>query len=129
MRGVVPNASGEMVYVVDQDDIVRDSLKVLIESHGYTVRDFADNGGFLAGSEPGGACLVLGFTRYNVDADKSLRSLRAVRPDLPIILVIGQRGKFPAAGALAGAFAQLERPIDEATLIQAIVRATSSRTS
>ena len=130
MRGVVPNASGELVYVVERDEIVRDSLKALIESYGYAVRSFADNEGFLAGSEPGGsACLVLGFNRYNVDADKCLRGLKAVRPDLPVILVVGQGSKFPAAAALAGAVAQLERPVDEVTLIQAIKRAASSRTS
>lgn len=131
MRGVVPNASGPLVYVIDQDEAVRDSLKALIESNGFCVRDFSTREGFLSDTEPNaGTCLVLSFTRYGAETAKSLRALREHRPGLPIILVVGQGDISSRADARKGAFAQLERPIQEATLIHTIQsagRAADSR--
>ena len=121
MRGVVPNASGPLVYVIEQDEAVRDSLKVLIESNGYCVRDFSTREGLLLDADPCSAkCLVLSFTRYGAEAAKCLRALCEHRPGLPIILVVGQGDISSSAGTRKCTFAQLERPIKEATLIQTI---------
>lgn len=45
------------VYIVDDDQAVRDSLSLLLESKGYAVRSFASAPEFLtaAASLPGGA--------------------------------------------------------------------------
>lgn len=130
MRGVVPDASVALVYVIDQDEAVRDSLKALIESNGFCVRDFATQQRFLSSTEPGeGDCLVLGFSRCGADAIDDLRTLRRRRPDLPIIFVVGQSGASQGAVAGVDAFIQLERPIQEAILMQAIQRAVEHRPS
>jgi FixJ family two-component response regulator len=120
----VPKASEALVYVIEHDEAVRDSLKVLIESNGFRVRDFATKETFLLSTEPdAGSCLVLGFSRYGADAVKNLRSLRKHRPNLPIIFVVGQSSAFSSAATCSDAFAQLERPVQEAALVQAIQRA------
>lgn len=121
MRGVVPNASGPLVYVIDQDDAVRDSLKAVIESNGFRVQDFSTKEEFLLDTEPNaGNCLVLGFSRYGAEAIESLRALGDRRPDLPIVFVVGLGGTSSRASDRGRAFAQLPRPIQEATLIQTI---------
>ena len=98
-----------------------DSLKALIESNGFCVRDFSTKDEFLLDTEPNaGNCLILGFTRYGAETAKSLRILGEDRPGLPIILVVGQGDTFSRADTRKCAFAQLERPIHEATLIQTI---------
>ena len=48
------------VYVVDDDEAVRDSLQWLLEGSSYRVRSFASAEDFLSGFEPDGVgCLVL----------------------------------------------------------------------
>lgn len=124
MRGVVPNASEALVYVIEQDEAVRDSLKALIESNGFCVQSFATQEEFLMSTEPGAAsCVVLGFGRYGADSVRTLRTLRKHRPGLPIIFIVGQRGTASSAITCEDAFVQLERPVQEAALIQAIQRA------
>jgi FixJ family two-component response regulator len=109
------------VYVIDQDDAVRDSLTAVIESNGFRVQDFSTKEEFLLDTEPNaGNCLVLGFSRYGAEAIESLRALGDRRPDLPIVFVVGQGGTSSGASDRGRAFAQLSRPIQEATLIQTI---------
>src|SRR6185436_13065103 len=55
-------SNDQQIFLIDEDDIVRDSLKVLLESHGKQVRDYRSAAEFLA--ESGSArlgCLVLGY--------------------------------------------------------------------
>ena len=52
--------SRDTVFVIDDDEAVRDSLKLLLESHLLTVRDFASAPEFLEAVEPlPRGCLVL----------------------------------------------------------------------
>ena len=50
---VVPHAPQPTIYVVDDDDAVRDSLKILLESYQLTVRDFGSVPEFLNGLAAG----------------------------------------------------------------------------
>jgi FixJ family two-component response regulator len=118
------------VYLVDQDEVVRDSLKVLLESHGFIVCDFADASAFLrSGRHAGGGCLVLGCNRNIVVGLELTDALKRLGSAMPVIFVVGGGG--PAARAMvqaAGAFAYLERPAQEATLIK-IVREALARSA
>ncbi|MFM1787882.1 MAG: hypothetical protein RLZZ166_349, partial [Pseudomonadota bacterium] len=52
----------EMVYVLDDDEAVRDSLRWLLEGHGFRVTSFESADRFLAqfpvGQIPPRACLI-----------------------------------------------------------------------
>lgn len=110
------------IYVVDDDDAVRDSLKILLESYDLTVRDFGSVSDFLDASEPNGAaCLVLdlhlpvmgGFDVMNTLAQRGAR--------LPVIVITGRGDAQTKARALeAGAVAFLEKPVDDQSLMTAI---------
>ena len=56
-----PESNGhETVFVVDDDDAVRDSLQILLESAGLTVEAFASPLEFLKSSAPGRpGCLLI----------------------------------------------------------------------
>ena len=41
-----PN-SEPVIFVVDDDEVVRDSMKAVLEARGYQVRDFSSASGFL----------------------------------------------------------------------------------
>jgi two-component system response regulator FixJ len=99
------------IYVVDDDDAVRDSLKILLESYDLAVRDFGSVPDFLDASEPKGAgCLVLdlhlpvmgGFDVMNTLAQRGSR--------LPVIVITGRGDTQTKVRALeAGAVAFLEK--------------------
>ncbi len=117
------------IYVVDDDDAVRDSLKILLESYGLAVRDFGTVPDFLDQVEPqGAACLVLdlhlpvmgGFDVMNTLSQRGWR--------LPVIVITGRGDAQTKARALeAGAAAFLEKPIDDKSLMTAIRAALHTR--
>jgi two-component system, LuxR family, response regulator FixJ len=119
----------QQIFLIDEDDIVRDSLKVLLESHGIQVRDFRHTAEFLA--QPGisrGGCLVLGHNRLIVDGLKLMEALRRRSSMLPVIFIVGGGDAATKATAIAaGAFAYLERPIEEIALIRAIKAALARK--
>jgi FixJ family two-component response regulator len=48
------------VFVVDGDEAVRDSIKILLEVHGFKVEDFASTGEFAKGyRKPPRGCLIV----------------------------------------------------------------------
>ena len=118
------------IFLIDEDDAVRDSLKVLLESHCVQVRDFRDAAEFVAAKRaPSGHCLVLGYNRLTAETLNLVASLCQSGLDLPIVLIAGGQGETARAAALAaGAFACLERSVDEATLVRTI-KATLKRTA
>lgn len=119
---MVSEPSNQPVYLVDQDEIVRDSLKVLLESHGFVVRDFADAGAFLRTEHPpSGGCLVLGCNRNIVDGLELIDAVRKLGWDLPAVFIVGGGGSATKVMIqAAGAFAYLERPVHEAALVKSI---------
>jgi two-component system response regulator FixJ len=115
------NSAQPTIYVVDDDDAVRDSLKILLESYDLAVRDFGSVPDFLAELEPSrAACLVDlhlpvmgGFDIMNTLAQRGSR--------LPVIVITGRGDDQTKARALeAGAVAFLEKPVDDESLMTAI---------
>jgi FixJ family two-component response regulator len=117
------------IYLIERDDVVRDSLKVLLESNGYEVEDFktiaqmpCDDSYSRAG------CLVLGFHRDIAEGLALTGALNESGHALPVIFIVGRDDAAAKAAAIrAGAFAYLERPVKESTLIYTIKDALQSR--
>jgi FixJ family two-component response regulator len=127
----VPDLSDTVIFLIDEDDVVRDSLKVLIESHGMRVQDFHSAAEFLRKAElERGACLVLGFNRLIMDGLELVSTLRRRGARLPVIFTVGG-GDAAKKGAVlaAGASAYLERPVEENALIRAIKAALARQKS
>jgi two-component system response regulator FixJ len=125
----VPAPNDQQIYLIDEDDVVRDSLKVLLESHGMLVRDFRNAAAFM--SEAGGAragCLVLGYHRAIADGLDLVATLRRRGMTMPVIFIVGGGDDMTRAAALAaGAFAYIERPVEETALIRAVSAALSRK--
>lgn len=116
----------QQIYLIDEDEVVRDSLKVLLESHGMRVQDFRNADEFLDRSKaPGKGCLVLGFNRLIVDGLELVATLRRRGIELPVLFIVGSGDVATKAAAMAaGANAYLERPVQEAALIRAVKAVT-----
>lgn len=114
-----------VVYVVDDDDAVRDSLRLLLEEHGFDVRDFATSEALLIGlADRGPDCLILDLHLPDIDGLEVMRRLaaHAVRP--PVIAITGRSDPASSASVMAlGASALLEKPFELDQLLDAIRRA------
>lgn len=115
----------QTVFIVDDDDAMRDALIQLLETVGLQVEPYAGGPAFLAAygkDRPG--CLLLdmampGMTGLEVQAELKARSLM-----IPIIFLTGH-GDIPLAvrALQAGAVDFLEKPILGDTLLERVQRA------
>jgi two-component system response regulator FixJ len=96
-----------MIFILDDDEGARDSLRVLLECEGLAAREFASGEEFLAAVRPeAGDCLLLDLHMPGVGGLDVLETLRRRGNDVPVIVVTAQpsltaRRRAAAAGALA----------------------------
>ena len=119
----------QQIFLIDEDDIVRDSLKVLLESHGMQARDYRNAAEFMAETGPARlGCLVLGYNRAIANGLELIATLRRRGVTMPVIFIVGGGDATTRAAALAaGAFAYIERPVEETALIRAVSAALVRR--
>jgi FixJ family two-component response regulator len=114
-----------IVFVVDDDVSVRESLELLIESAGWQAQTFASAQEFLAHPpvQAGPRCLVLDVTLPDFTGLEHQQSLALDRNDMPVILISGYDSGEVTARAKAGALAFLTKPLDADALLRAIEHA------
>src|SRR5215510_7555979 len=113
-----------IVFVVDDDVSVRESLELLIEEAGWRAELFASAEAFLAHPrKPVPSCLVLDVGLPDLNG-LELQKRMAGRPDLPIIFITG-RGDIPTTvqAMKAGAVEFLMKPYGPEVLLSAIAGA------
>ena len=123
-RGDIPDADAELVYVVDDDEAVRDSLRWLLEANRYAVECFDSAEGFLAAFDPGRlACLILDVRMPGMSGLELQEHLLGRGVKLPILFVTGH-GDVPMAVATMkkGASDFIEKPFNEAELRASVER-------
>ena len=117
--------SDRTVYIVDDDDAVRDSLAMLFRNAGLAVRAFGSASAFLeqpALAAP--ACLVLDIRMPGMSGTALQDRLAARAPRLPIIFITGH-GNVPLAvqAVKKGAFDFIEKPFDDYQLLARVMSA------
>ena len=121
-----PAAQSEMlVYLVDDDEAVRDSLRWLLEGNGFGVRTFASAEAFLQAYDPAPfACLVLDVRMNGMSGIELHDELLRRGQDLPLIFMTGH-GDVPMAVARMklGAVDFLEKPFDDQQLCRTVALA------
>ena len=109
-----------LVYLVDDDFSVRDSLSMLIESTGQDVRCFESADDFLNNFDPDQAgCLILDVRMPNMTGLELQEQL--VRRDfaIPIIFISGHADVPDSSKAFrAGAIDYMEKPFDSEVLLK-----------
>ena len=114
--------SEAVVFVVDDDPMVRDSIAMLVRTEGLVVRTFGSARSFLEAwdrCEPG--CLVVDLRLPGLSG-LDLQQRLAAEDDAPPIIFLTGYGTVPAAvrALKAGAIDFLEKPFDPATLLARI---------
>jgi FixJ family two-component response regulator len=110
-----------IVFVVDDDISVRESLELLIKSAGWQPETFASAHEFLFRSHPTvPCCLVLDVTLPGLNG-LELQQQLADRTDMPIIFITGH-GDVPMTvqAMKAGAIEFLTKPLKDDVLLDAI---------
>lgn len=112
------------VYIVDDDEAVRDSLRLLLESSGFSAREFANADLLLNTNIDEMGCLLLDLHMPGISGLELLRLLRARGLKRPVIVISGRRDPVQDAEVLAaGASALLSKPFDDRQLLDLVTRA------
>jgi FixJ family two-component response regulator len=111
-----------IVFVVDDDISVRESLELLIEFAGWRPETFASAGEFLEhprSTMP--SCLVLDISLPDLNGLELQRLIASERTDMPIIFITGH-GDVPMTvqAMKGGAVEFLTKPFDDEVLLNAI---------
>jgi FixJ family two-component response regulator len=117
--------STPVVFVVDDDVSVRESLDQLIQTAGWQAETYGSAQAFLARARvPGPSCLVLDVSLPDLTGLDLQQRIGAERSDLPIIFITGH-GDIPMSvrAMKAGAVEFLTKPFDVETLLQTIAGA------
>jgi two-component system response regulator FixJ len=115
------------VYIVDDDEAVRDSLSVLLEAIGHRVRTFGLAKDFLdaAPTLPMG-CLIADIRMPGMDGLELQRALNEQALQFPMIVITGH-GDVPLAvrAMKAGALDFIEKPFATPTILASVEAALS----
>lgn len=114
--------ASKIIYIIDDDAAVRDSLGLLLGLQGYVTRVFASAGEFLDACTPDWTGCVLADLRMPGKSGLELQSELGVRGiALPLIIITAHGDVAAARTSLkAGAVDFLEKPLDSAQLIAAV---------
>lgn len=120
-----------LVYVVDDDEAVRDSLGLLLEAHGIASEAFDSASQFFSSYRSGtGDCLVLDMRMPGIGGVEMLERLAREGVALPVVMISGHADAAMAARALAaGARSVVAKPFRDHELLAAIKSAIASRAS
>ncbi len=125
MRGGGATADGsQRVYIVDDDEAMRDSLVWLLESHGYEVQAFASAESFLAAFDGElRGCLVLDVRMPGMSGLELHEALVARSSMLPVIFVTGHGDVPMAVSALKkGAVDFIEKPFGDKEMLRLVAQ-------
>lgn len=117
----------KLVYLVDDDDAVRDALGLLLRTVGYRVSAHADAVSLLAAVDDAEqACILIDFRLVGASGLGVAEQLRSRDVRLPIIFISGHADVPSTVQAFKlGAVDLLQKPIHEQSLIDAVDRALS----
>jgi FixJ family two-component response regulator len=120
-----PSSLEQRVYIVDDDEGIRDCLRSLVQSVGVAVSSHASAKEFLEahGTEPAG-CLLLDVRLPGMSGLELQAALAARKVRIPIIMITGYADVGSAVSALkAGAMDFVEKPFSRQLLLERINKA------
>ncbi len=113
------------VFLIDDDDDLRETMRELIEGEGRRVEAFASGEEFLAAYRPGRkGCLLVDARLPGLGGLALLQKLKAEEHALPSIMITGHGEVSIAVEAMkAGAIDFIEKPVGRGDLLTSIDRA------
>jgi len=126
----VPPPGAPTVYVVDDDESVRETMRMIFERNGMKVETFMDAEGFLAAlpEVTGDCCVVVDAALPGISGIQLVRRLTAEAIPVPAVMVTGIGDIAMAVEAMkAGAVDFLEKPANKADLLACVQRVLAEK--
>jgi len=119
----------EIVHIIDDDESVRDSLKAVLETQGFSVKAHSSSRDFLANFTAAEVLCVLADLRMPEMGGLEIQDhLLRQGIELPFIVITGYGDVPSAVRALkSGAVDFIEKPIDGKIIFAAVERAAATR--
>jgi two-component system, chemotaxis family, CheB/CheR fusion protein len=119
------NNHGQVIFVIDDDNHIREGIRKVIEANGRTVEDFATCEAFLEAYHPGReACLLVDAYLPGMSGLELLQHLSHSSHRLPAIMITGNGDVAMAVQAMkAGALDFIEKPFHHSDLRASVDRA------
>lgn len=119
-----------LIFVVDDDDAVRDSLAFLLESAGARVRAFANPLEVVDAVGPDVSCVITDVRMPEMSGLDLVERLASAHPALPIVVITGHADVPMAVEAMRnGANDFVEKPFDDEALLRSIRQAIRSKSA
>lgn len=120
-------AQDPIVCIVDDDEAVRESLQVLLETMNYAVEAYESGVAFLENCATLSAgCVLLDIRMPKMSGLEVQQRLQTERPDLPVIIFTGHGDVTMAVQAMrVGAVDFIEKPFEEDVLLASVQNALS----
>ena len=118
-------AGPAVIFVVDDDSLVREAMRATLEHDGRSVETYATCEAFLAAYRPGReACLLIDTYLPGMSGLELLQRLNEAGHRLPAIMITGKSDVPTAVQAMkAGASNFIEKPVGRAELLDSVARA------
>ena len=118
-------SSNPTIFIVDDDEAVRESLKELMHSNGLAAEVYGSGEEFLNAHDASrDGCVLLDIQMPGMTGLEVLESLKSSDIDTPVILITGGADSATQSAARqAGAVALLGKPLSSQPLFEAIRRA------
>jgi len=117
------------VYVIDDDDAVRDSIRLLLECAGFRAEEFATSAEFLQRAAPqeGHSCIVTDMHMPGVSGLALIETIRRRDALIPIIAMTGRPDASLRDALREAGITLLVKPFPPDDLIGAVAKALRSR--
>jgi PAS domain S-box-containing protein len=130
---IVPRGNGELIAVVDDEDIVRSFAQMALEKNGYRVASFDSPAQCLEVVRRNAADYSVLLTDQTMPVMKGIElasEIRSFAPQLPVVIMSGYFSRIsPEKLAQIGHVALLSKPFTNEELARAMHRAISAETS
>ncbi|MEI9991952.1 MAG: response regulator [Rhizomicrobium sp.] len=121
--------SNRLVFVVDDDEAVRESMLILLDAEGIAAQAFAGARDLLAGADLArAACLILDVHMPETSGIELLAELRRQGVTTPVVVMSGRSDHTIALAAERLGATMLAKPPDDEVLIQIIETALAAPT-
>ena len=116
-----------IICIVEDDDAVRASTRLLLEAMEFSVMEFANAESFPAGQAPPADCLILDDRLPGMSGMDLLESLRRKDVKTPVIIVAAEVQHLAGRAARARVVATLCKPLAAEALVHWLERIFSQK--
>ncbi len=112
----------KQIYILDDDESVRRSLKLLMVSYGFAVETFSSSEEFFTGvSNSTEGCLILDIHMPGLNGWDTQRRLDKAGYNLPVIVISADKDdSFKEKALKAGAVGYLQKPFEDHYLLHMV---------